>query len=245
MLIKFNEYEDPLIDAIYLHIEEEAKKEKPRSYVGASSIGDDCEKKLWYQLRKPELARERKAPLILAANDGHRGEDLFSTYMRQIEGINLITHGANGKQLGFSDLDGMFKGHCDGLILGLPQAPKTQHVWEHKVKKETGMGSYNELLKLKEKYDIKEVLAKWNYTYYCQAVIYMHYFDCTRHYTTVALAGSRKFQSIRTNANPQLAKQLIAKAKRIIAYTSAPIGISNNPTFWKCKFCDFAEECHK
>lgn len=242
MLINFNEYKDPLIEAIYQHIEEEAKKERPRSYVGASSIGDDCEKKLYYQLRHPELAKERKAELILAANDGHRGEDLMASYIRKIPGIELITHGADGKQLGFSDLDGKFRGHCDGLITGLPLAPKTRHVWEHKVKNEK---FYNKITDLKTLNDIKEVLALWDYVYYCQAVVYMHYFDCTRHYMTVGQAGSRKFQSIRTNANPQLAKQLIQKAKRIIAYTSPPIGISNNPTFWKCKFCDYSETCHK
>ena len=242
MIINFNEYKDPLIDAIYLHIEDEAKKEKPRGYVGASSIGDDCERKLWYQLNKPEYARERKAELILAANDGHRGEDLFASYVRKIDGVELVTHGADGRQLGFSDLDGGFKGHCDGLITGLPQAPKTRHVWEHKVKNEK---YYNLLLNLKTTNDIKNVLQLWDYTYYCQAVIYMYYFDCTRHYMTVGMAGSRKFQSLRTNSNTELAKQLIQKAKRILAYTTPPLGISSNPTFWKCKFCDYSKECHK
>ena len=32
---------DPLIEAIYANIEAESTKEKPRTYVGASSIGDD------------------------------------------------------------------------------------------------------------------------------------------------------------------------------------------------------------
>lgn len=237
-----NEYKDGLIEAIYKHIEEEAANEKPRAYVGASSIGDECERKLYYQLREPSKSSERKAPLILAANDGHRGEDLFASYIRQVEGVKLVTHKPDGKQLGFADLDKMFKGHCDGIIEGIPQAPKTPHIWEHKVKNEK---FYKALETLIKKLNIKDVLKKWDYVYYCQAVVYMHYFDCTRHYMTVGAAGSRKFQSIRTNANPVLAKQLIEKAKRIISYTSAPYGISENSSYFQCKWCFFYKHCHK
>ena len=241
MLIMNQAPPDLLLQAIYDHIEEEAAKEPNRGYIGASSIGDDCELKLWLQYRYPHLAKPRRAELILAANDGHRGEDLMASYIRQIPGIELITHDENGKQLGFSDLDGCYKGHWDGLILGIPQAPKTWHTWEHKVKNEK---YYDALLKLKEKNDEKEVLKLWDYKYYCQAVTYMHYNDTTRHYCTVALAGSRKFQSVRTNANPELAKLLRAKADRIHKYPSAPNGISTNPSWFACKhLCDFTATC--
>ena len=232
---------DLLLQAIYQHIEDEAAKEKPRGYIGASSIGDDCELKLWLQYRHPELAKKRHAELILAANDGHRGEDLMAAYIRQIPGIELITHSANGKQLGFNDLGGLYCGHWDGLITGIPQASKTTHTWEHKVKNQK---FYDALTKLKDKYDEKQVLQEWDYLYYCQAVTYMEYNGTTRHYTTVALAGSRKFQSIRTNANPALAKTLRDKAQRIINYPSAPCGISTNPAWFACKhMCDFYDNC--
>lgn len=240
MLIR-NDYKDPLVDNLYSMIEAERASEKPRAYVGASSIGDDCERKLWYQLRQPEKAEPVEAELILAANDGYRSEDLMAAYLRKIPGVELITHGTDGKQLGFKDLDGEYGGHTDGIVTGIPLAPKTSHVWEHKSKNDK---FYNALTKLKEKHDIKDVLQHWDYKYYCQGVVYMDYFDIKRHYTTVVLAGTRKLQTIRTNCNPGLAKQLKEKAKRIITYTSAPYGISENPSFYKCKMCFFRDYCH-
>lgn len=231
---------DKLIESIYKNIEDEAAKEKPRNYIGASSIGDECELKLWMQYRHAHLKKTSRAELIMAANDGHRSEDLVAGLIRQVPGVELITHDANGKQLGFSDLDGNFKGHWDGLIAGIPQAPKALHIWEHKSKNQK---FYDALTKLKDKYGEKEVLQEWDYNYYCQAVTYMYYSGAKRHYMTVAMAGTRKLQSIRTNENPKLAVLLHDKAERITKYPSAPCGISTNPSFYKCKWCDFSKNC--
>ena len=241
MIIKKPIVEDLLLQAIYEHIEEEAAKEPRRPYIGASSIGDDCELKLWMYYKYPHLARKTKAELKLAAMDGHRCEDFMAANFRKIPGIEVITHDENGKQFGFSDLGGAYKGHWDGLITGIPQAPKTTHTWEHKAKNEA---FYEKLLKIKEKFDEKEVLKEWDYLYYCQAVTYMHYSDTTRHYMTVSTSGLRKIQSIRTDCNPKLAILLREKAERISRYPSPPTGISTNPSFWRCKdFCDFKDNC--
>lgn len=231
---------DSLIESIYKYLETTSLEEKPRAYIGASSIGEDCERKLYYKLRYPEQAKPRHAELILAANDGFHSENYIASLIREIPGIKLTTHDILGKQLGF--VDDIFAGHIDGIIEGLPQAPKTPHIWENKCCNEK---KYTALLNLKEKHGTKLTLEKWNYTYYCQAVIYMHYFDLTRHYMTIALAGSRKITSLRTKANPKLAKFLIEKAKRIGNATSAPIGISENPAWYLCKMCEFNQFCHK
>ena len=38
-------------EAIYRAYEERSQKEKPRGYLGASSIGDPCHRRLWYGFR--------------------------------------------------------------------------------------------------------------------------------------------------------------------------------------------------
>jgi hypothetical protein len=241
MIIMQKAEPDKLIESIYKNIEIDDAKQPHRGYIGASSIGDECELKLWMQYKKPELKKQKPATTIMAANDGHRSEDLVASLIRQSPyNIELTTHDSNGKQLGFSDLEGNYKGHWDGLILGIPQAPKTTHVWEHKAKNQK---YYDALTKLKEKVPEKSVLEEWDYNYYCQGVTYMHYSGTTRHYTTVALAGTRGLQSIRTNENPKLAIHLRDKAQRIINYISPPVGISTNPSFYKCKLCDFYNTC--
>lgn len=235
-------YHDLLVDQLYKYVEDEAAKEAPRQYVGASSIGDKCERKLWYAFHRAAEAQPTGAKGILAANDGHRSEDVAAAYLRQIPGIELWTKKENGEQYGFVDLGGKFRGHLDGIIKGIPLAPKTPHVWEHKAKNQK---LYDALTKLKEKLDIKEVLKNWDYLYYCQAVSYMHYFNLTRHYMTVSLPGFREVQTIRTDANPELAKYLIEKAERIINGVRAPHGISTNPAWFECKFCKFNHICFK
>lgn len=244
MFIKLNN-EDLLLKAIYEHIEEESAKEPPRGYIGASSIGNECELALWMQYKYPQYRKPTHAELTLAANDGHRSEALTAEYIRKqiikYPDLQLITHDESGNQLGFSDLGGKFQGHWDGRILGLPAAPKTWHIWEHKAKNQN---FYDKLIRLKENNDEKEVLKQWDYLYYCQAIVYMEYSGCIRHYMTVSTSGTRKYQSLRTNEDPKLAKLLRNKAERISKYIIPPIGISENPSFYKCKsFCDFSEKC--
>lgn len=242
IIIKEPDIRDPLIDSIFAYIEAEAAKETPRGYVGASSIGDDCELKLWLKRNHPTKAAPRRAKLILAANDGHRGEDLAATYLRQIPGIELWTHDAMGNQYGFSELEGQFRGHADGFISGIPLAPKTVHVWENKV---CNQKKFDELQKITKDVGMKAALEKWNYQYYCQAVMLMEAFELTRHYTTVWLSGNRDLQTIRTDANPELAAQLRMKAARIVMAKYPPLGISTNPSWFKCKkdFCEFSDNC--
>lgn len=250
MIIAPPEDKDPLIEQLYKLIEEDALMEVPRSYVGASSIGDKCERKLYYRYKEPEKAAPRKAELVLAANDGFRSEELAAEYLARLPGIEIVTHkclGGDGnggikiEQFGFSDLDGKYKGHIDGMITGIPQAPKTTHIWENKCVNDK---KFTKLQNIIDKFDKKAVLEQWDYNYYCQAIVYMDYFDLTRHYTTVWLAGSRKLLTIRTSANPALAKQLKEKAQRIINYPFPPAKLSENPSWFECKFCEFSEYCH-
>jgi len=234
---------DPLIEKIYEFIEAEAKKEPPRNYIGASSIGEDCERKLFYKLRHADKAKPRRAELILAANDGHRSEDLVASYIRQIPGVELWTHKNDGGQYGFHERFGEvdFKGHVDGIIKGLPQSPATAHIWENKA---CNQKIFDAFLKARETHGTKGALQKWKPIYYAQAIINMEKFDIKRHYTTVCLSGTRKIASCRTEANPTLAKLLIEKAKRVASATTPPFGISDNPTFYECKhMCDFYEHC--
>lgn len=243
MIIAPPEDKDPLIEQLYKIIEDDTAKEAPRSYVGASSIGDKCERKLYYRYKNLDKAEARKAELILAANDGHRSELLAAEYLEKIPGIKLQTSnmGKGFGQLGFSDLGGEFKGHIDGIITGIPQAPKTTHIWENKCCNDK---KFTKLINIIDKFDKKAVLEQWDYNYYCQAVVYMDYFDLTRHYTTVWLAGSRKLLTIRTNANPALAKQLKEKAQRVINYPFPPAKLSENSAWFECKMCEFNEFCH-
>lgn len=243
LTIPYPIYHDPIIDIIKDNIvSHNSKTNPPRAYIGASSIGDDCELKLWLRYNKVDLRAPIAAKLLMAANDGHRSELLAAEYLRAIPGIELLTHQLDGTQYGFKLLDGKYKGHTDGIITGIPLAPKTPHIWENKCCNEEKFKTLGALI---NKLNIKEVLKNWNETYYMQAISLMHNMGFTRHYTTVWLAGNRDLLTIRTDCNPELGELLNKKAERIINASNPPVGISTNPSFYKCKpsWCEFAHNC--
>lgn len=232
---------DPTLERLREILCDIERNQKPRNYLGASSVGQPCERKTWYSYHRPELRKPMNDKGHLAVNCGHRAEDTMAAYLRLIEGIELVTHGDDDKQIGFTDLGGKFAGHIDGMIRGLYQAPKTSHIWEHK---DTNHKKFADFQNLKAKHGEKQTLINWDIVYYGQAQIYMHYMDVTRHYMTVSLSGVRDFDSCRTEYDKGYAKMLIDRADRIIRAKEPLMRISEKKDFYMCRWCDYAEECH-
>ena len=166
---------------------------------------------------------------------------LAASRLMDIPGIQLITHDEEGNQYGFSDFDGKFKGHYDGAIKGILEAPKTWHVWEHKEVNEKG---FNKFHSIKNERGTKNTLEKWNERYYAQAQVYMHYTGMKRHFTTVSTMGGRDYQTCRTNYDKARAEEYIRKAQVIIDAQKPPAKISDRPDFYMCRWCAYKEECH-
>lgn len=234
---------DPTLDAIASAIEDAARLEESRGYLGMSSIGMDCERMLWYQFRFcAPPGNGFTAPTLCNFEDGHRTEDVMADRLRRVPGVKLHTiNPSDGKQFGFKAVGGHFRGHIDGAILGILQAPRTWHIWEHKAS-EKGVST---LIKAKADVGEKQALAKWNPVYHAQAIMYMDRAEITRHYLTVTGPGGRMpWTSVRTNADPAEAQRLTEKAERII-YSAEPLPrLSDDPAHWKCKGCALATVCH-
>lgn len=231
---------DPTLAAMDAEVELRASAEAPRPYLGASIIGTECERRLWYGFRWVVVERFT-ATTLYRFDDGHRVEDVLAARLRLVPGIELHTMDPeSGRQFGVSDFGGHFRGHLDGAILGLRQAPKTWHVWEAKC---TNDEKLDKLIKLKAGGE-KAALAAWDPVYHAQAVIYMHYTGMERHYLTAASPGGRRTEGVRTNADALAAAKLKAKAERII-FSPVPGGrISNDPSWYQCKMCPAHAFCH-
>ena len=262
-MVKLNlDSKDPTLEAMRKAMEVKAMREPKRGYLGASLIGNECVRQVYYNYNGyPKEPFEAKT--LMAFESGHRAEDLTADRLRMVEGVTLHTHKPDGYQYGFKEefkLDnpidiidhktgevtgvqthGVFAGHIDGVIEGLLQAPKTPHIWEHKDCKES---KFKEFIKLKEKHGEKNVLYHWNMTYYVQHQIYMHKFGMDRGYMTVSLAGCRDYSSCRTEYKKEVALQYIDRAKKIINSTQPPPRLSDNSDFWLCRWCDFKDICH-
>jgi CRISPR/Cas system-associated exonuclease Cas4 (RecB family) len=232
---------DPTLAEIDRIAEAEAAAEPRRDYLGASIVGHECDRFLWYSIR-PDVPRLHfRANTLRRFEDGHRTEALVIDRLRRVPGVEVWDRQDDGNQIGGKLLAGRFGWHVDGVILGLLQSPKTPHVLEVKA---TGEKKFKEFRDAVVWLGEKQALQAWNPVYYAQAVIYMYLLDLTRHYTVVASAGGREMASCRTEAKTELAKALLAKAERILSATEAPARLSERREFYKCKFCDFRDVCH-
>ena len=109
--------------------------DQPRGYLGASSIGDECPRKLWYKFRfaKKEVAPE--ARLIRLFNRGHLEEARFLALLKTA-GIEVKYQDADLQQYSFSKLGGHFKGRCDGVAENVPDGHNEVVLLELKTRSE-------------------------------------------------------------------------------------------------------------
>jgi len=229
---------DKILSDLDCILVEDKNNEPHRGYVGASSIGDSCERKLWY--RYQGLRDTWDADGIRRVNDGHRTEATLIEHLKRIPYIKLIDRGEDGKQLGFKDFDGKYAGNLDGEIYGVPELAGDGAVFECKAVEEK---KFNALVKLKG-LDESTALRNWNMTYYAQAVTYMAYRKLKKHYMIVTTPGMRDYVSIITDANTDMAVALRDKAKRIIDAQEPPYRIGTKD-WYECKWCSFREVCHE
>lgn len=239
-MVSIPNYGDPTLQAMLRIVAD--KPRENRGYLGASQIGEPCARRLWYKFNGyPEGKSGYEDIGNCSADSGHYAEKITAERLQAIPGIQLITHKSDGSQYGWSTFDGKFKGHYDGLITGLIQAPKAKHIWEHKDKDHKKFADFQNT---KQKYGEKQTLKNWDEVYYAQAQVNMHFEQVDRHYMTVSYAGARRYDSCRTEYDPIVAAQYVDRADKIINATIEPPRISENKDFFSCKFCPFKETCH-
>lgn len=232
---------DPTLEAADRELEARARREPRRDYLGMSAIGHACERKLWYDVHDP-LAETFSAATLKRFEDGHRTEDLIAFRLRMVPGLQLWTvDPESGDQFECTDFDGRFKGHVDGVILGLHQAPQTPHVWEAKA---VGEKKFAEFKKLKATHGEKGVLQAWDSVYWHQAQAYMGYFDLTRHYITVCTPGGRDWDSARTEFDLTAFLKIKDRARRVLEAKVPLAKVGTNANWWQCKWCHYTERCH-
>lgn len=223
-------------------LEAKNKLEKKRNYLGMSQIGEECRRKLFYSFRGV-CKREISASGIKAIEDGFMQEDKMAERLKMLPYIELHTvDDTTGNQIGFYLLLDHFRGHCDGIIRGIKEAPITWHIWEHK---SVNVKKFEKIISIREKDGEKNTLKLWDEIYYAQAQIYMHCSKLERHFLTVTSPGGRDYTSVRTDYNKKEAEGIIEKAKVIIFDNwTIPAKLSENREFFKCKWCEFQGVCH-
>jgi len=209
------------------------QKDEPREHLGASLIGRECEREIWYSFR---WAKRKKfdGRMMRLFNRGHREEPQFIKELRAIKAEVYDLDPATGKQHTFRAIDGHFGGSCDAVGRGFPEAKKTWAIVEFKTH---GEKSFAELVKKK----VQEAKPE----HYAQMQIYMGLASLTRALYLAVNKNTDELYSEWVNFDEALFTQLMEKAKRVIDAAEPPLGISTDPAWYKCKMCDYHSLCHE
>ena len=213
-----------------------------RSHLGASLIGRECKRYLWYVFRwcLHEKTTGRQQRLF---NRGHREEARFVEWL---EGIGFKVWFENRDeppnekgeypQYRISDVMGHFGGSLDGIAVLPERYGIAEPVLLEFKTNGTGAG-FNKLGESGMPIAKPEHFAqtstygkKYNFRYCVYLNINKN--DDSLHIEVVKL-------------NHNLGEQMIMKAEQIIMSQTAPARLSDNPTFHKCGYCHMKEVCHK
>ncbi len=220
-----------VIDAIYQAYEAD---EKPRfsRRLGASVIGAECPRRLWYAFRWAKLEKFDGRMLRLF-DTGKREEPRLIAELRRVgcEVADLI----DGNQIEYTAVGGHVVTKIDAAAMGIPDAPKTPHVCEFKT---ASNKSWNDLA--------KKGLKKGKPEHYAQLVIGMALGEFARGlYLSVNKDNDEIYgERLRWEEVKDDAAKLLAEAERVIRSPRAPDRIGDDKEALPCKWCSYRDICH-
>jgi hypothetical protein len=199
-----------------------------RSYMGASGLGVECQRSLWYSFFKT-LPIDN--PVTLRKFDvGNAFEPIVNKWLSDA-GLTLFSTSSDGKQFGFSD--GLLGGNCDGVIKGIPGDENTPYLLEIK----TSNGFYF-------KQFVKDGIG-CNDKYKGQVQIYMNKLRLKKCLFVVVNKDSQELYLEIVDYDEFEALRLIERGHQTSKMISEPERHYENKMNFHCKMCTYYKECWK
>ena len=224
--------DSPTVQAIYRSYEALAAAEPKRRYLGASQIGEPCDRALWYSFRHCG-GKQFDGRMLRLFEHG----DLEESRMRvDLGAIGCEVHNTDpttGDQFSVSAVAGHFAGHLDACVVGIPEAPKTWHVAEFKTH---NAKSFRDLQ--------AKGVAEAKPQHYAQMQVYMHLTGMDRALYLAVNKDTDELYAERVRHDPAAATKLLERAERIVRAAVPPIRLSDDPDYFQCKWCQFQALCH-
>ena len=231
--------------AVDVALESERAATPPRDYLGASRLGQPCERALQFEFAHApkDEGQEFSGRALRIFAIGHALEDLAIKWLRTA-GLDLATRKRDGGQFGFSVAGGRIRGHVDGLIMGAPAAIglRTPALWECKT-----MNAKN------WRACVKDGVAVSKPVYAAQIALYQAYMEAS---VTGISANPALFTTINKDTaelhhelvpfDADLAQRMSDRGVRILRATDAGDllpRIAASRDFFECRFCPWAERC--
>ena len=238
--IKLNKLVGDISDEINEIIDDKLEKDNQqqprREYIGGSSIGDDCKRKLQYRLLGLEPDKHFEGRTLRIFGTGNAFEDMAIGWLTRA-GFNVREKDKTGKQFGFSHYNDRIKGHVDGIIMASPFKEDYPYLWECKSANDSNWKKFK-----------KNGVAKTNKVYFAQIVVYQYYMGLTENPAlfTVVNKNTQEIYHERVLFDSQFAQECSDKAALILKATDAQElmpRVAFDRDHFNCRFCEFSKRC--
>lgn len=205
-----------------------------RKHLGASVMGEACLRKLFYMFRwVKDVKHEGRIQRIF--NVGNEAEPRFITYLKGI-GFEFIE--PTDKQHRISGCDGHYGGSLDGVAI-LPEKYKALDngygiLVEFKTNN-TGAG-FNAVE--------KDGVAKAKPKHYAQMCQYGFKYNIEYALYLIENKNDSDITIKIVELDWTYGASLERKASEVIYSKTPPNRISDNPSYFDCKYCDYVDVCH-
>lgn len=222
-----------------------------RTHMGASLLGGECPRAIWYNFRWATKSNF-EGRLLRLFNRGHIEEARFIAMLLMI-GAEVYQQDANGKQYRISFAEGHAGGSGDGVALHIPDIPQgTAALCEFKTH---GEKSFIELAgKLDEWRAYLEDpmrnpfcgkgVREAKFEHYVQMQLYMRKMGLACALYVAVNKNTDDLYAEIVTLNSELADQFLARGEKLVWMTDPPEKINASPGFFKCRFCDHRPVCH-
>jgi hypothetical protein len=210
---------------------EEIADDPHRDHLGASMLGHKCERYLWLSFR---WAFREQIPgrIRRLFRRGHNEEASIIADLRAI-GCVVNDRMADGRQYRV-ELAPHVGGSLDAIIdSGVPEAPKARHVAEFKTH---ARKSFDDLA--------ANGVTKSKPLHHVQMQAYMHGMDIDRALYVAVCKDDDRLHVERVERDRAIAEKYIERGARIALAERMPPGISDDPSWYECKFCPARDMCH-
>lgn len=207
------------------------KNEEFRTHLGASLIGRDCDRELWYSFRWA-TSKTFDGRMLRLFNRGHLEEPRMVALLQMI-GCEVWQVDQNGKQFRISGHRGHFGGSLDAVARGIPDLPDESCLVEFKTHGEKSF------IKLTTEGVVK---SKWEH--FVQQQIYMGKNSLKWSLYMAVSKNTDELHAELVQFDSVIYAKYLERAGRIIDSTVSPKRINESPSWYKCKFCDHMGVCH-
>jgi hypothetical protein len=200
-----------------------ASNKTPREYLGASSIGAECDRQLWYSFHREKPLLDPRIYRIF--DQGHLMES-YCISMLKHAGYEVF-HDDGGEQFGFKDEE--VAGHIDAVII-IDNEP---HLLEIKTANDKRFAEMK-----------KFGVEKSDPVYFIQMQVYMKYMDLKKALFFVINKNTSEIYMEIVGYESIKATYYVNRGKEIIRGKEEEAERKyKSKAFFRCKFCDYKEEC--